>query len=106
MASISRAAGAWIGLSAVRRGAQRLGAFDLADDGPALFHHLQDPGWPERLARQDVGGFGITLGQARGPVRRHRRSEEHTSELQSRENLVCRLLLEKKKNDRKKHVHK
>src|SRR5690606_41928692 len=29
---------------------------------------------------------------------RPRRSEEHTSELQSRENLVCRLLLEKKKN--------
>src|SRR5436309_10718340 len=28
----------------------------------------------------------------------HQRSEEHTSELQSRENLVCRLLLEKKKN--------
>src|SRR5690606_41743119 len=27
-----------------------------------------------------------------------RRSEEHTSELQSRENLVCRLLLEKKKH--------
>src|SRR5690606_40777466 len=27
----------------------------------------------------------------------HKRSEEHTSELQSRENLVCRLLLEKKK---------
>src|SRR5690606_41671512 len=27
----------------------------------------------------------------------HERSEEHTSELQSRENLVCRLLLEKKK---------
>src|SRR5690606_41209040 len=31
------------------------------------------------------------------------RSEEHTSELQSRENLVCRLLLEKKKNDRSTH---
>src|SRR5690606_42109400 len=30
-----------------------------------------------------------------------RRSEEHTSELQSRENLVCRLLLEKKKKKRK-----
>src|SRR5690606_39673237 len=29
------------------------------------------------------------------------RSEEHTSELQSRENLVCRLLLEKKKHRRK-----
>src|SRR5690606_10270665 len=28
------------------------------------------------------------------------RSEEHTSELQSRENLVCRLLLEKKNNQR------
>src|SRR5690606_41456111 len=30
------------------------------------------------------------------PGRRRLRSEEHTSELQSRENLVCRLLLEKK----------
>src|SRR2546427_9606407 len=29
--------------------------------------------------------------------RRHPRSEEHTSELQSQSNLVCRLLLEKKK---------
>src|SRR5690606_41926331 len=29
------------------------------------------------------------------------RSEEHSSELQSRENLVCRLLLEKKKTQRK-----
>src|SRR5690606_1076742 len=33
----------------------------------------------------------------RSPCRRSMRSEEHTSELQSRENLVCRLLLEKKK---------
>src|SRR5205085_11577512 len=31
------------------------------------------------------------------------RSEEHTSELQSQSNLVCRLLLEKKKN--RKHHH-
>src|SRR5690606_41217879 len=30
------------------------------------------------------------------PRKRRKRSEEHTSELQSRENLVCRLLLEKK----------
>src|SRR5690606_39980929 len=30
------------------------------------------------------------------------RSEEHTSELQSRENLVCRLLLEKKKTKKEK----
>src|SRR5688572_31702730 len=38
------------------------------------------------------------------------RSEEHTSELQSQSNLVCRLLLEKKKNKKKaeynlKHIH-
>src|SRR5690606_19331687 len=39
----------------------------------------------------DVVVLGIG-GSALGP-----RSEEHTSELQSRENLVCRLLLEKKK---------
>src|SRR2546422_6122387 len=33
-----------------------------------------------------------------------RRSEEHTSELQSRLHLVCRLLLEKKKKYEKKHL--
>src|SRR5690606_39498609 len=33
------------------------------------------------------------------------RSEEHTSELQSRENLVCRLLLEKKKHYQWKAPH-
>src|SRR2546427_6372020 len=33
------------------------------------------------------------------------RSEEHTSELQSQSNLVCRLLLEKKNNDHKKRVN-
>src|SRR3712207_8645406 len=31
-------------------------------------------------------------------IREHQRSEEHTSELQSRQYLVCRLLLEKKNN--------
>src|SRR2546430_11754734 len=38
--------------------------------------------------------------------RRRMRSEEHTSELQSQSNLVCRLLLEKKKNtpDRRYHT--
>src|SRR5690606_39459679 len=36
------------------------------------------------------------------PVHRGLRSEEHTSELQSRENLVCRLLLEKKKKEERK----
>src|SRR2546425_4624846 len=39
--------------------------------------------------------------------RRHQppRSEEHTSELQSLAYLVCRLLLEKKKNNKKWHSH-
>src|SRR5260370_4773238 len=36
----------------------------------------------------------------------HPRSEEHTSELQSHLNLVCRLLLEKKKKINDKHVEK
>src|SRR5699024_11675320 len=49
-------------------------------------------------------------GQARGPLdrRRHQlhrlRSEEHTSELQSRFDLVCRLLLEKKNNNTSRTV--
>src|SRR5438034_4803443 len=34
-----------------------------------------------------------------------RRSEEHTSELQSHSDLVCRLLLEKKKKKQKKNNH-
>src|SRR5690606_41603530 len=37
--------------------------------------------------------------QLRQGARQAGRSEEHTSELQSRENLVCRLLLEKKKKN-------
>src|SRR5690606_40241722 len=44
-----------------------------------------------RRHRPDAGVVGRAR-QAQG------RSEEHTSELQSRENLVCRLLLEKKKH--------
>src|SRR5207302_9894916 len=39
---------------------------------------------------------GLRAGDPRGRRGAHPRSEEHTSELQSRENLVCRLLLEKK----------
>src|SRR2546430_6137039 len=38
-----------------------------------------------------------------GDVSRRRRSEEHTSELQSQSNLVCRLLLEKKKTRKPGH---
>src|SRR3712207_7215481 len=41
-------------------------------------------------------GSGCSISQASSSVMR---SEEHTSELQSRQYLVCRLLLEKKKNN-------
>src|SRR3712207_9583666 len=37
-------------------------------------------------------------------AQRHQRSEEHTSELQSRQYLVCRLLLEKKKKKKNKSL--
>src|SRR5690349_21964720 len=39
------------------------------------------------------------------PAARQRRSEEHTSELQSRRDLVCRLLLEKKKKNNAKRTN-
>src|SRR5690606_39831142 len=39
------------------------------------------------------------------PAQAHQRSEEHTSELQSRENLVCRLLLEKKKKKNNRNMN-
>src|SRR2546422_7937178 len=42
-------------------------------------------------------GSGLRFGEGR--LRAEPRSEEHTSELQSRLHLVCRLLLEKKKNN-------
>src|SRR5207302_10444082 len=41
--------------------------------------------------------LGIVEQRLRAVAHHRHRSEEHTSELQSRENLVCRLLLEKKK---------
>src|SRR2546430_3192142 len=46
-----------------------------------------------------VGGADIAAGeQLLAAATKAMRSEEHTSELQSQSNLVCRLLLEKKKN--------
>src|SRR3712207_8990876 len=47
--------------------------------------------------RSSAGSYGRTRVTARAPAFR---SEEHTSELQSRQYLVCRLLLEKKKNNK------
>src|SRR5258705_9605606 len=67
---------------------------------------------PESLAPGRFGGIAVQ--DDRRPARRRngqergiladdgdRRSEEHTSELQSLRHLVCRLLLEKKKNTNK-----
>src|SRR5436305_11360672 len=48
----------------------------------------------------------LHIGPAAQRVRFHVRSEEHTSELQSRPHLVCRLLLEKKKKHKKKNTMK
>src|SRR5690606_28277978 len=50
--------------------------------------------WPE-IQKAIVAGIGTAMGAIM--ILLMVRSEEHTSELQSRENLVCRLLLEKKK---------
>src|SRR3984957_20685973 len=53
------------------------------------------------ISHDPVGIGGVQIDRAVKPMRPILRSEEHTSELQSRENLVCRLLLEKKKPDGK-----
>src|SRR3712207_8971949 len=53
---------------------------------------------PDRARRvSDRDRADCTPTQTCVPGSGHRRSEEHTSELQSRQYLVCRLLLEKKK---------
>src|SRR3712207_8969061 len=74
----------------------------LAPDGEDAF----PPGAPG--AQQHDGRFVVEdaatdvahdrVGGAQIDTEFHRRSEEHTSELQSRQYLVCRLLLEKKKS--------
>src|SRR5258706_10886323 len=50
-------------------------------------------GYRANIAAADNGGHTALMSAAR------QRSEEHTSELQSLTNLVCRLLLEKKRKD-------
>src|SRR2546430_17660466 len=52
---------------------------------------------PEIFAGCAVAGQYRRSSRAVRAVERRGRSEEHTSELQSQSNLVCRLLLEKKK---------
>src|SRR2546422_5306579 len=65
---------------------------------PAIVHH----GW---IVLAIAAGFVVGVPLSRVPLtavpQRTARSEEHTSELQSRLHLVCRLLLEKKKKHNK-----
>src|SRR5688572_31049080 len=82
-------------------------ALRLTEHTLSIFHYLQEanqldepgnatwvscPGGYLRL--YILSGWRGTNSRPRHP----HRSEEHTSELQSQSNLVCRLLLEKKKN--------
>src|SRR3712207_7426238 len=69
-----------------------------------LFRSPQPVRLPRAARRRGARGVdrpgGVADRQPAGRPRRGRhRSEEHTSELQSRQYLVCRLLLEKKKKE-------
>src|SRR5690606_21945384 len=75
-------------------------------DGTDIGGSRHEGGRPRGRTRTErFGGFrpGVAVRgcRARAAARNGGRSEEHTSELQSRENLVCRLLLEKKKQNKK-----
>src|SRR5205085_11865989 len=73
-------------------------------DALPIFHRRVPPRRRDRSRARDAGEEGQADRAARAapPERRaardlgRQRSEEHTSELQSQSNLVCRLLLEKK----------
>src|SRR3712207_7436647 len=69
-----------------------------------LFRSVGEHARPCRalLEQAEVAGDALAAVRSRDRVQRGEvadRSEEHTSELQSRQYLVCRLLLEKKKDD-------
>src|SRR6478672_12563421 len=88
------------------RGAPRSRLVAVVREGPVRFGHAVRILAPLDRCARAVGGikqfsrqlFLHGLAGARlGGVEQPARSEEHTSELQSRSDLVCRLLLEKKK---------
>src|SRR2546430_13210478 len=72
-----------------------------------LFRSEDDPDAMELVARflHDAGAQ-VTQAASAAQALREFRSEEHTSELQSQSNLVCRLLLEKKKKYNHKSYHR
>src|SRR2546430_6681852 len=91
----------------------RAGASNTAVGGRARVFTCETVGTSEERRRTRVNGDQEDSGLRAGERARRRqrrgarpRSEEHTSELQSQSNLVCRLLLEKKKKDTRPHVHR
>ena len=77
--------------------------------GPKAIIHLDRLKSNLDLIRKQVNNKPIMAvvkanGYGHGGVASAKRSEEHTSELQSRTNLVCRLLLEKKKQPNNHHL--
>src|SRR5690606_40206003 len=83
-----------------------LAVIRLFDGDPALYrtgYWFRRLGWMmtkvNPMWRVHVSGHRV-VDPRRPYVVVSNRSEEHTSELQSRENIVCRLLLEKKKRNR------
>src|SRR3712207_7301964 len=74
--------------------------------GPVLARHQVAPPLVGQLVRDQPVHVAVEqrpLVEQRVVVERGR-SEEHTSELQSRQYLVCRLLLEKKKKNTREHL--
>src|SRR2546430_13719752 len=72
-------------------------------------HNRKDVAVGARARRADAERSGLHVREApdaaRGVERADARSEEHTSELQSQSNIVCRLLLEKTKNQHSNVYH-
>src|SRR2546427_4275126 len=66
--------------------------------------HKERPFFKDLVDFMVSGPVMIQALEGENAILKNRRSEEHTSELQSQSNLVCRLLLEKKKNN-KKNIH-
>src|SRR5947209_9885540 len=72
-------------------------ANDVAENIQHIFAVTEQTGEGTRTTAQQVRELSHMAEELRQSVARFKRSEEHTSELQSRQYLVCRLLLEKKK---------
>src|SRR3712207_7535406 len=72
------------------------GPVDLGRQGVDAAIRRNDFPMPKGLSVTSI--FAEWVGPVASPEVAASRSEEHTSELQSRQYLVCRLLLEKKKN--------